>query len=261
MVLNHRIQIEDEVCMQSLYDQIIRRKSFHRFVKPFSNLTAEQLAQIELYFSIVEPLVEGIKTLLRIVPINQTTCRQGEYALLLYSEHKEGYLQNIGYIGEQLDLYLAKEHIGACWYGLGRPKVREYEGLRFVCMLCIANQDGDCFRTRETKLNRLEIQQIWEGEDPYNLAPVVRLAPSACNTQPWLVKQQGDVLLVYRAFRKRGIIPPSLVPYYQSIDIGIFLLFLELTLKEKGLKFTKTLASEVIRSEKMVLTATYTLHR
>lgn len=35
--------------------------------------------------------------------------------LLFYSESKEGYLQNIGYLGEQIDLYLTSKNIGALW--------------------------------------------------------------------------------------------------------------------------------------------------
>ena len=227
--------------MTQLYEQLFRRKSFHRFAKPFKQLTAEQLDTVKLYFSTCEPLVEDLRTLLRIVPVGQTTCRQGEYALLLYSERRDGYLQNIGYLGEQLDLFLTKENIGVCWYGMGRAKEREYEGLHFVCMLCIANQEEGCFRTKEAKLNRLDAKDIWEVEDAYHLAPVVRMAPSACNTQPWLVKEQDNTLSVHRVFRKRGIIPPSLVPYYQSIDIGIFLLFLELAMSHKQISFTRTL--------------------
>jgi len=108
-------------------------------------------------------------------------------------------------------------------------------------MLCIANQDGGCFRTKDSMLNRLDAKDIWEGEDPHSLSPVVRMAPSACNTQPWLVKQEGNLLDVYRIVRKRGIIPVSLVPYYQSIDIGIFLLFLELTMQHAHITYTRTL--------------------
>lgn len=227
--------------MTQLYEQLFRRKSFHRFTKPFKPLSTEQLDTVKQYFSLCEPLVEDIRTLLRIVPVGQTTCRQGEYALLLYSERKEGYLQNIGYLGEQLDLFLTKENIGACWYGMGKPKEREYEGLHFVCMLCIANQDEGSFRTKESLLNRLDAKEIWEGEDMHLLASVVRMAPSACNTQPWLVKEQDNTLSVHRVFRKRGIIPPFLVPYYQSIDIGIFLLFLELAMSHKQISFTRTL--------------------
>ncbi|MEA5027317.1 MAG: hypothetical protein VB056_00425 [Sphaerochaeta associata] len=82
--------------MTQLYEQLFRRKSFHRFTKPFKQLSAEQLDTVKQYFSLCEPLVQDIRTLLRIVPVGQTTCRQGEYALLLYSERKDGYLQNIG---------------------------------------------------------------------------------------------------------------------------------------------------------------------
>ncbi|SMP49240.1 Putative TM nitroreductase [Sphaerochaeta associata] len=243
--------------MTQLYEQLFRRKSFHRFTKPFKPLTTEQLDTVKQYFSLCEPLVENIRTLLCIVPVGQTTCRQGEYALLLYSERRDGYLQNIGYLGEQLNLFLTKENIGACWYGMGKPKEREYEGLHFVCMLCIANQDEGCFRTKEAKLNRLDAKDIWEGEDAYHLAPVVRMAPSACNTQPWLVKEQDNTLSVHRVFRKRGIIPPSLVPYYQSIDIGIFLFFLEVAMEQAGLPYKRTLLLQEPVHTGPVLTATY----
>lgn len=243
--------------MTQRYEQLFRRKSFHRFTKPFKPLSTEQLDTVKQYFSLCEPLVQDIRTLLRIVPVGQTTCRQGEYALLLYSERKDGYLQNIGYLGEQLELHLAKENIGTCWYGMGKPKEREYEGLHFVCMLCIANQDEGSFRTKDSLLNRLEAKGIWEGEDMHLLASVVRMAPSACNTQPWLVKEQNNTLSVHRVFRKRGIIPPSLVPYYQSIDIGIFLLFLEVAMEQAGLPYKRTLLLQEPVHTGPVLTATY----
>ncbi len=227
--------------MKELYEQIFRRKSFHRFSKPFKPLAPLQLLEIEQYAAALKPLVGDIRTRLRIVRVEQTTCRQGEYALLFYSEKKQGYLQNIGYIGQQLDLHLAKLNIGSCWYGMGRPQERECEGLQFVCMMCIANQDEAGFRTATSKLTRLDEKDIWEGEDPCNLAAVVKLAPSACNTQPWLVQHHGNQLAVFRVFRKRGIIPRSHISYYQSIDIGIFLLFLELAMEHQGLSYTRKL--------------------
>ena len=55
------------------------------------------------------------------MPAGKTSCKRGEeYCILLYSEKKGDYLRNIGYIGEQLDLYLASLNIGAC--GLGSAK-------------------------------------------------------------------------------------------------------------------------------------------
>lgn len=66
------------------------------------------------------PLVNGIKIKYKIVPREKTTSKRGEHCLLIYSEEKEHYLLNIGYMFEQLDLYLASKNIGVCWYGMGK---------------------------------------------------------------------------------------------------------------------------------------------
>ena len=50
---------------------------------------------------------------------------------------------------------------------------------------------------------------------------------SACNSQPWLVKSNGE-LSVYRYSKpgKRGIMPADKVSFYNRIDIGIFICFI-----------------------------------
>ena len=90
-----------------LYDMIFKRKSFHLFRNiGKEHITEEELNSIEKEFKTFKPLVEDIKVKMKIVK-DTTTCKRGqEYCILLYSEKKDNYLQNIGYIGEQLDLYL-----------------------------------------------------------------------------------------------------------------------------------------------------------
>lgn len=34
----------------------------------------------------------------------------------------DNYLQNVGYLGEQLDLYLVSKNIGTLWFGIGKQK-------------------------------------------------------------------------------------------------------------------------------------------
>ncbi|MBQ8188609.1 MAG: nitroreductase, partial [Lachnospiraceae bacterium] len=77
---------------------------------------------------------------------------------------------------------------------------------------------------------------------------VARFAPSACNTQPWLVESEQDpegkqTLVVYRYKKpgKRGIMPADKVAYYNRIDIGIYLLFLEVCLKQKEIAYERML--------------------
>ena len=67
------------------------------------------------------PLVDDIKVAMKIVASDATTCKRGqEYCILLYSEKRGNYLQNIGYIGEHLDLYLTSVNIGGLWFGFGK---------------------------------------------------------------------------------------------------------------------------------------------
>ena len=105
-----------------LYNMIFKRKSFHIF-KDIGTISAAELCEIEEKYRSFLPLAEDIKTAVRIVPAKATTCRRGqEYCILLYSEKKDNYLQNIGYIGEQLDLYLASKNIGSLWFGIGKTE-------------------------------------------------------------------------------------------------------------------------------------------
>ena len=76
-----------------------------------------------------------------------------------------------------------------------------------------------------------------------------------------MVESRGDTLAVYRYQKpgKRGIMPADMVTYYNRIDMGIFLLFLELCLKHTGHGFERTLYSDRGDAEK-TLTAVYQIH-
>ena len=95
------------------YNQILKRKSFHLF-KDTERINDEEIEDIRLFSERMVPLYPDIKTSVKIVPECETTCKRGaRYCILFYSEKKGEYLRNIGYLGEQLDLYLASKNIGA----------------------------------------------------------------------------------------------------------------------------------------------------
>lgn len=96
------------------YKMIFKRKSFRKFNDTLK-LTNEELHDIDKKINNLIPLVDNIDVKYRIVRREETTCKRGEYCLLIYSEEKEKFLLNIGYMFEQLDLYLANKDIGVCW--------------------------------------------------------------------------------------------------------------------------------------------------
>ena len=207
----------------NLYDMIFKRKSFHLF-RDIGNerITFEELKDIENEFNNLKPLVENIKVKIKIVK-DSTTCKRGqEYCILLYSEKKNNYLQNIGYIAEQLDLYLVSKNIGTLWFGIGKVEEKQLDGLDFVIMIAIAKVDSETkFRKDMYKSKRKKLPEIWNGNYYLDIANVVRFTPSSCNTQPWIVDSSKNELKVhrYRKEGKRGIMPMDMVKYYNQIDI------------------------------------------
>ena len=247
---------------KALYPMIFKRKSFHLF-RETDHISQVELEQIEAQYKTFTPLVDDIQTAIRIVPANNTTCKRGqEYCILLYSERKDNYLQNIGYIGEQLDLYLASLGIGALWFGIGKTDEPIYNGLDFVIMIAIAKVSEDNFRKDMYKSKRKSLDEIWNGEHYREIGNIVRFTPSACNTQPWKITAEERTLTVYRYKKpdKRGIMPANKVAHYNRIDIGIFLCFLELCLMQNDISYERELFTDTAEKDcEEVLTAKYKL--
>ncbi len=229
-----------------LYEMIFKRKSFHLF-RNIGNekLTEGDLQDIRVTYGKLDSLYPDIKTDIRIVPACEKVLGRGaEYAIEIYSEKKDNYLMNVGYIGELLDLYLVSKNIGSLWFGIGKPEEAEYNGLSFVIMILIAKVDSaEKFRKDMFKSKRMAVDEIWQGEYIDGVSDIVRFAPSACNSQPWRVKREDDGLAIYR-YRKPGrvgIMSASMVSTMNRIDMGIFLCFLQLCLEHENYKYSKNL--------------------
>ena len=227
------------------YKQIFKRKSFHIF-KDTDTLTGDEIQELKNFIKTVKPLNAEIKTEIYIVPESETTCKRGgQYCIFFYSETKDEYLRNIGYMGEQIDLYLASQNIGALWFGIGKPKDMQVNGLDYVIMISIAKMPEDKFRKDMFKSKRKPPSEIWNG-NTLGIAEIVRFTPSACNTQPWIVENTGCDLMVYRFKKpgKRGIMPADKVRYYNKIDMGIFLFMLETCLEHENYTYERTLFAD-----------------
>ncbi|MDO5448392.1 MAG: nitroreductase family protein [Clostridia bacterium] len=241
------------------YDMIFKRKSYHKFPEEIGKISKEELKEIEDFFAGIEPLYPDIKVEMRIVPEKKVIGGRGaEYCLLLYSEKKDNYLQNIGYIGEQLDLFLVSKNIGTLWFGIGRPDKQNYHGLSYAIMIEIAKVSEDTFRKDMFKSKRKELAEIWHGEElPFS--NIIRFAPSACNSQPWIIENNGNTIDIYRykAPGKRGIMPILMVRYFNQIDMGILLCFFDICLAKEGLTYNRKLYTDN-KDEEKILFATYT---
>ena len=248
---------------KAFYGMIFKRKSFHTFRNVGNeSISEDELNDIQNAYSEFAPLNPGIKTAIRIVPEKETNCKRGgEYCILLYSEKKDDYLQNIGYIGEQLDLYLVSQNIGTLWFGIGKTKEEHFENMEFVIMFTIRKiSDDSKYRKDMLKSKRKSVEEIWEGVKIPGVSDIVRFAPSACNSQPWYVKNDGEISVYrYKKPGKRGIMPAAKVSFYNRIDIGIFICFMDICLEHCGIGFEKKLYLGDGEDKEFVLNAVYRL--
>ena len=229
--------------MELLYEMIFKRKSVRRYdaKRP---LAAAELAEIETQLARLQPLDADIPVKFRIVKRSETSCFWGEYCLLLYSEEREGYLPNAGYLLEQMDLWFASRDIGACWYGMGRTEEKKQDGLSFVIMMAFGRCRPESFRRSMGEAKRKSLAAICGGgadEAVLRAVDTARYAPSACNSQPWHVDCAPGKLTVRQQSGFKNPLMKNLAGYMNKIDMGIFFCCLELALRHEGVSFRRTL--------------------
>ena len=227
----------------SEYQTLFKRRSVRKFDK-ILRVSEKELADLHAFIGTCVPLVASIATEVRVVKREQTDCRWGEYAILFFSEKKEGYLENAGYMGEQIDLYLAEHNLGACWYGMASCREKAPEGMDFVILISFGKSREEDFRTDRGEFQRKDLSKILEGEAAGALLEALedaRFAPSACNSQPWRVQVTGNTLTVCRhSDSPLAKVIKKIPNYFNRIDVGIYLCFLERALSQKGISFQKS---------------------
>ena len=204
----------------TLQEMIYHRKSCRSFLgKPLEPEMIEKVLSFE-----PTVLYPEIKVRMDIVSRDKVKCIcpwTTPQVITIYSEEKEGYQENIGFLFQQMDLYLQTLGLGVCWLGMGKlnPKTTtEVEGMKFVIMLAFGQPKGDQLRHDLKGFKRKPMEQITDKPDP-RLEPA-RLAPSAVNSQPWYFTHDGDTIHVYRS--KKG----------SPLDAGIALAHLYVANKE-----------------------------
>ena len=193
-----------------LEEQIYLRKSCRKYLDEPVNLDL-----IDEFMSNVKPLNEDIKYRYEFLKQNEVSSKmhfKAPYYLAIYSDIKENYMVNAGFIFQQLCLYLQSQGIGSCWLGLGSPKKKDSE---FVILISFGKSD-DMTRTLD-EFKRNNLSKISDEVDE-SLIPA-QLAPSAMNSQPWYFKHTVDGFDVYQV--KQNIIKRQLLKRWNPIDMGI----------------------------------------
>ena len=183
--------------LMTLNEMIFKRKSCRSFTG--TPVDAEMIEKI-LSFDL-KPLYPEIKVRMDIVGRDRVKCIcpwTTPQLITIYSEEADGYLENIGFLFQQMDLYLQTLGLGVCWLGMGRMNPRTttaVEGMKFVILLAFGYPRGDQLRHDLKSFKRKPMEQITDKPDA-KLEPA-RLAPSAVNSQPWFFSHEDENIHVW----------------------------------------------------------------
>ena len=175
-------------------NEIIRkRKSIRKY--DLMKLDDAALDAVRAQIGAVAPLFPDIRYSIEIV--DKTKGMFGVKAphyLLFYSEEKDGFLENTGFIGQQMDLCFSGSGLGSCWLGMAKPVERGAGGLPFV--ICMAfGKPAEPLHRELSEFKRKPLAEICEGDDVRLEA--ARLAPSGMNAQNWYFAADGGKIRCY----------------------------------------------------------------
>ncbi|QLH74541.1 MAG: nitroreductase [Methanomassiliicoccales archaeon] len=218
---------------EGLYPYIFKRRSVRKYQK--EPLDPSVLSDISTFIDNIVPLVPGIRTEIRV--LNEQTIKgmfrtNAPHYIAFYSEKKDGYLPNAGFMLQQLDLYLAKKGIGNCWQagaklakGGGEPP----QGMELVIMTSFGRPAEEIYRKGPDEFKRKEVTKISSVKGMENIIEAARLAPSSVNNQSWYFT--GGDGKIY-AFAERSLITDHL----NRINVGIALCHMWLAAQHEGRK-------------------------
>ena len=199
-------------------NEIIRKRKSIRKYDP-DTLDTATLEKVREKIEKVKPLYPDIKYSIEIVNKTKGVFNiKAPHYLVFGSEEKDGALENIGSIGQQLDLFLSESGLGSCWLGASKPEDTEISALPHV--ICIAfGKPAERLRRDLSEFKRKPLSEISEGTD--ERLEAARLAPSAVNAQNWYFIAGNGKIQCYR--KKANPLLGFIYDKLHCIDMGIAL--------------------------------------
>ena len=206
---------------------IYKRKSVRKYTG--EPIDAETVANILDFCSKATPLYPEICVKATVVDREQVRFYmpwKAPQLLAIFSETKPGYLENVGFVFQQVELYLQSIGLGACWLGLGKfrkSEIPQAEGMEFVIFIAFGTPDEPQWRSLP-EFRRKALAEITDREDAR--LECARLAPSSTNSQPWYFTHEENVIHAYCC--EAGFLRHKLLGNMNRIDMGIALAHLYL---------------------------------
>jgi hypothetical protein len=193
------------------------RKSIRKYDP--AKLDAATIEKVRTQIDTVSALYPDIRYSIEIVDKTRRSFGiNAPHYLLFGSEEKDGAYENIGFIGQQMDLFFSGAGLGSCWAGMAKPEEKEASALPFV--ICIAfGKPAEPLHRDISQFDRKPLSVISEGDDERLNA--ARLAPSGVRAQNWYFVAESGKIHCYR--KKPTPLLGLVMNKLGCIDMGIAL--------------------------------------
>jgi len=213
-----------------LYRFIAKRRSIRKFDQ--SPLTEDEQSSFRTFLKEIRPLFPGIRVEMKIFTADEfkgLLRGNAPYFLAFFSEPKEGYLANAGFMLQQADLYLSANNFGNCYRGLAKlaKGADDPTGLEFVISTSFGRSTGNVHRSGAGEFDRRPADEISSVKGMDDLIEAARLAPSSVNNQSWYFTGGDGTIHAYAA---NGLIGQNL----NKINVGIALCHIWLAAVHSG---------------------------
>jgi nitroreductase len=220
---------------KNFYETIFKRKSIRSYDQ--DPLDEETIFMIQKYMENLNPIYPDIETELKIISGDQVKTRMMKRAphyIAVFSENKEGYLTNIGYMLQQMDLFLSTNGIGCCWQGIPKPKkeILMSSNLEFIILFAFGRPKEPLHRSHISEFKRKPMDEVTDINGADDLLEAARIAPSATNSQPWFFtgsENKINVCCVQSKFLKA-----RLLKKWNQIDVGIAIFHICIAAEHSG---------------------------
>lgn len=156
------------------------------------------------------------------------------YYIIISARRDDGYLENAGFMAEQLVIEMTARGIATCYSGMAKPR-NEFSVKGEYCITLALGypSEKESFRSDESEFKRIPLAKMLTGNAENDfLEPFIccaRLAPSAMNKQPVVYELHSNTIDVYR---KKPI--TAYFDKLQRIDTGIAVSHIFMYAKECG---------------------------
>jgi nitroreductase len=218
-----------------LYETIFKRKSIREY--DLTPLDGHTLAETMAHTSALKPLYDDIKIEVKLLSqkdVKGLFLAKTPHYLALFSEPKDGYLTNAGFMLQQMDLFFSAHGLGSCWQGMPKPtkEILDSSKLEFVILLAFGKPKERLHRESVSEFNRKPLGEITDVKAADELLEPARLAASAMNRQQWFFTGNASTIHAYRA--KSSFLTAFMFERMSKISMGIAICHVWIAAKHFG---------------------------